>query len=159
MIGRKTVLATGVFDLLHLGHIRFLRESKRRGGPGARLVVVIARDRTVYERKGRMPIIPEDHRRAIVASLRVVDKAVLGHEKFSMIGVLNEEKPDIVSIGYDQKEIKASLQKLIKNERLKLRIVQIRRFGGGQLSSSSQLKKRIAKKMATWTFGENEPEL
>ncbi len=143
MTRRRTVLATGVFDLLHLGHIRFLKESKRKGGPGAKLVVVIARDRTVFERKGRMPIMPEEQRRDLVASIRYVDKSVLGHSKLDMLGVLKEEKPDIVSVGYDQKEIKASLEELIRNRKLQLRVVQIRRFGAGRLSSSSRLKNRI----------------
>jgi FAD synthetase len=145
MTPRKTVLATGVFDILHLGHIRFLRESRKKGGPGAKLVVVIARDRTVFNRKGRSPIMPESQRREIVASLKYVDKAVLGHAKIDMLGVLREEKPDIVCVGYDQREIKSSLEKLVRKEKLRLRVVQIGRFGLGGLSSSSQLKDRIVK--------------
>jgi FAD synthetase len=145
MTSRKTVLATGVFDILHLGHIRFLRESRKKGGPGAKLVVVIARDETVLNRKGRPPIMPEGQRRQMVASLKYVDKAVLGHAKLDMLGVLREEKPDIVSVGYDQREIKASLEKLIRKEKLPLRVVQIGRFGQGTFSSSSQLKDRIVK--------------
>jgi FAD synthetase len=145
MTPRKTVLATGVFDILHLGHIRFLRESRKKGGPGAKLVVVIARDRTVFNRKGRSPIMPESQRREIVASLKYVDKVVLGHAKLDMLGVLREEKPDIVCVGYDQREIKSSLEKLVRKEKLRLRVVQIGRFGLGGLSSSSQLKDRIVK--------------
>jgi FAD synthetase len=145
MTSRKTVLATGVFDILHLGHIRFLRESRKKGGPRAKLVVVIARDKTVLKRKGRPPIMPEGQRRQMVASLKYVDKAVLGHAKLDMLGVLREEKPDIVSVGYDQRGIKASLEKLIRKEKLPLRVVQIGRFGQGTYSSSSQLKDKIGK--------------
>lgn len=105
----------------------------------------MARDRTVFERKGRLPILPEDQRRQIVASLRCVDKAILGHIKFDMLAVLKEERPDVVSVGYDQNEIKTSLEKLIRREKLQLRVVQIRKFGTGNISSSSRLKDRIAK--------------
>ena len=52
---RKVVLASGTFDLLHFGHVRFLEEAKRTGGEGAKLVVVVARDSTVMERKGERP--------------------------------------------------------------------------------------------------------
>jgi FAD synthetase len=76
---RKTiVLASGVFDLLHLGHVKFLEEAKQAGGKNTQLVVVIARDRTVEKAKGRRPVMPENQRRALVESLKVVDEAILG---------------------------------------------------------------------------------
>jgi FAD synthetase len=134
---RKTVLATGAFDLLHLGHVRFLEESKRRGGPGARLVVVLLR-------KGRRPILPEQQRRELVASLRAVNKAILGHEKLDMLGILDEVKPDIICVGYDQQEIKKSAKSLLKRERLRIPVVQISRFGPDGLNSSSKVKSRVA---------------
>jgi len=140
----KTVLATGVFDLLHLGHVRFLEESKRRGGPGARLVVVVASDRTVLLRKGRKPILPEQQRRELVSSLRAVNKAILGHEKLDMHGILSEVKPDIICVGYDQQEIKRSAKSLLKSEGLRIPIVQIPKFGPDGLNSSSKVKSRVA---------------
>ena len=145
MARRKTVLATGAFDLLHLGHVRFLEESKRRGGPRARLVVVVARDRTVLERKGRRPILPENQRKELVASLRVVDRAILGHERLNMVGTLKEVKPDIICIGYDQKEIKASLVKILRKEKIKIPVVEIPRLGPKGLNSSTKVKARIAR--------------
>jgi len=143
---RKTVLATGVFDLLHLGHVRFLEESKRRGGPGARLVVVVASDRTVLLRKGRKPILPEQQRRELVASLRAVNKAILGHEKLDMPGILNEVKPNIICVGYDQQEIKKSAKSLLKKGGLRIPVVQIPKFGPDGLNSSSKVKSRVAKR-------------
>ncbi len=52
MVTMKTVLAAGVFDLLHYGHIRYLEEAKKTGGEGARLIVIVARDETVLRLKG-----------------------------------------------------------------------------------------------------------
>ena len=144
----KIVLATGAFDLLHSGHVRFLQASKRRGGPRAKLIVVVARDKTVLSRKGRMPILPEDQRRELVASLRVVDKAILGHTHLDLLGVLREVKPDIISVGYDQKQIKASLEKLLGEQGLPVRIVQIPRYGPSGLNSSTGIKQRVARR---WT--------
>jgi FAD synthetase len=144
----KIVLATGAFDLLHLGHVRFLEASKRKGGVGARLVVVVARDKTVLSRKGRMPILPEDQRRELVGSLRVVDKAILGHTHLDLLGILREVRPDIISVGYDQNQIKSSVRKLLKEEHLGVRLVQIPKFGTDGLNSSTGIKQRVAKR---WT--------
>lgn len=146
----KVVLATGVFDLLHIGHVRFLIESKRRGGPRAKLVVVIARDTTVFKRKGHKPIVPEAERREIIGSLKAVDRAILGHVEFDMLGVLDELKPDIVAVGYDQRDIKLSLEKLVRREKLRVSIIQIPMFGSGATASSSRLKSRIVK---AWSLG------
>lgn len=146
MVRGKTVLATGAFDLLHLGHVRFLEEAKRKGGPGARLVVVVASDRTVTQRKGRKPILPDVQRRKLVSSLRTVDQAVLGYAKVDMLAILNKIKPDIICVGYDQQEIKKSVEKLLRREGLDIRVVQIRKFGPDGLNSSSQLKGKVAEK-------------
>ena len=148
MVRSKIVLATGVFDLLHLGHVRFLEESRKQGGPKARLVVVIARDATVLRRKGRLPILPENDRRELVAALRTVDDALLGHEGFDMLGVLNEVKPDIIAVGYDQGEIKRSVLALLKRQGLNIPVVQIAKFGPDGLNSSTKVKNRVAQK---WT--------
>lgn len=144
----KIVLATGAFDLLHLGHVRFLEASKRRGGPGAMLIVVVARDKTVLSRKGRMPILPEDQRRELVSSLRVVDRAILGHTHFDLLRTLREVRPDILCVGYDQKQIKVLVDKLLKEEHLDIRLVQIPKFGTDGLNSSTGIKRKVAKR---WT--------
>jgi FAD synthetase len=145
---RKVVLATGAFDLLHLGHVRFLQASKRKAGPGAKLIVVVARDKTVLNRKGRSPILPEAQRRELVGSLRVVDKAILGHTHLDLLGILREVRPDIISVGHDQEQIKISVEKLLKAERLPIRVVQIPKFGPSGLNSSTGIKQRVAKR---WT--------
>ena len=146
---RRVVLATGAFDLLHIGHVRFLEESKRRGGPKARLVVVVARDKTVLERKGRSPILPENQRRELVGSLRVVDEAILGHEHLDMLGILKEVKPSMICVGYDQKQIKTSLVKTLGEQKIRIPVVQIRRLGSESLNSSTKVKARVARQWKT----------
>ena len=141
----KTVLATGVFDILHPGHLRFLEESKKQGGPGARLVVVVAKDRTVLKRKGGSPVLPESHRRQIVASLKPVNKAILGHEEVDLIGILRQVRPNIVCVGYDQNDIKVSVRKIIAKEKLPIRVVQLPKFGVNGLNSSTGVKRRVVR--------------
>jgi FAD synthetase len=143
----KTVLATGAFDLLHPGHVRFLEESKKTGGPGARLIVIVARDSTVHRRKGRKPIMPEEQRRAIVAALKPVNRAILGHQYVDFLAILRSVKPDIVCVGHDQNDIKKAVAEIIKHEQLPIRVVQIPRFGPRRLNSSTSLKTRVLRSL------------
>ncbi len=138
-----TVLAAGVFDLLHYGHIRYLEEAKKAGGPGARLVVIVARDETVKRQKGTEPIIPEDQRRAVIEALKVVDEALLGFEDIDLDRVLQQVKPDIVVVGHDQEAIKAQVDKINKAREMKIKLVQAHQFGEDDLNSTSKIKRRI----------------
>ncbi len=140
----KVVLASGVFDLLHYGHLRFLEEAKNSGGKGAKLVVVVARDKTVMRMKGKPPIMPEEERRALVEALKVVDEAILGFEDFDMERVLNTVRPDIVALGYDQGYLEDKVKRAAKNIGINVRIVKIKKFG--KRLSSSEIKKQIAKR-------------
>lgn len=140
---RTVVLASGVFDLLHLGHVRFLEEAKRAGGRDAELVVIVARDSTVKKRKGKNPIMHEDQRRALVESLKVVDEAILGYEGFSMEQVIDKIKPDIIAMGYDQKDMTRAVEAAIAKKGSNLRVVRIGRFGEDELDSSSEIKRKI----------------
>lgn len=138
-----TVLAAGVFDLLHYGHIRYLEEAKKIGGENTRLVVIIARDETVRSMKGSDPIIPEDQRRAVIEALKVVDEALLGFENMDLARVLMQVKPDIVVVGHDQEAIKAQVEKINKAREMHIKIIQIKQFGEDDLNSSSKIKSRI----------------
>lgn len=138
-----TVLASGVFDLIHYGHIRFLEEAKRQGGPDARLIVVVARDETVIRLKGRKPIIPEDQRRALVEALKVVDEALLGYEDIDFASVIERLKPDIVAVGHDQGNIETMIKRVQAVQGLNIKIMRIGRFGQSDLNSSSKIKRKI----------------
>jgi FAD synthetase len=138
-----TVLAAGVFDLLHYGHIRYLEEAKKIGGENPRLVVIVARDETVRSLKGSDPIIPEDQRRAVIEALKVVDEALLGFENMDLARVLMQVKPDIVVVGHDQDAIRAQVDKINKAREMHIKIIQIKQFGEDDLNSSSKIKSRI----------------
>jgi FAD synthetase len=139
----KLVLASGTFDLLHLGHVRYLEEAKKAGGKNARLLVIVARDKTVEKRKGVRPIMPEEHRRALVESLKVVDQAILGYEKFDIGSVIEELKPDIIAVGYDQTGIEEQVRKAIKQRNLSVEVVRVSKFERDELDSSFKIKRKI----------------
>jgi FAD synthetase len=140
---RKKVLASGVFDLLHLGHVRFLEEAKRTSGPNAELIVIVARDSTVENRKGTRPVMPENQRCALVDSLKVVDCAILGFEGFDIGKVIEKIRPDVIAVGYDQEGMERTVRDYAEKENLKIRIVRVGKFGEDELDSSSKIKQKI----------------
>jgi len=145
---KKIVLASGVFDLLHLGHVKFLEEAKKAGGKDAQLIVVIARDSNVERTKGKKPIMSEDQRCLLVESLKVVDKAVLGYEKFDIGQVIRDIKPDVIAIGYDQKGMARQVLDYVNSHGLNVKVVRIGKFGENGLDSSSKIKQEIIRKLS-----------
>jgi FAD synthetase len=145
---QTVVLASGVFDLLHLGHVRFLEDAKKEGGKKAKLVVIIARDSTVEKTKGGKPIMSEDQRCALVESLRVVDEAVLGFEEFDIGQVVEKIKPDVIALGYDQTEMEEQVRAFLGKHHLPIRVVRIGKYGENSLDSSSKIKQKIIDKLA-----------
>jgi FAD synthetase len=140
---KKTVVASGTFDLLHLGHVRFLEEAKKAGGKNAKLVVIVARDGTVEAQKGKTPVMPEDQRRALVESLKVVDEAILGWEDVSIEKVIEKINPDVIAVGHDQYGTEKQVLKAIENKNLKIELVKIGRFGKRELDCSSKIVRKI----------------
>ncbi len=140
---RKIVLASGNFDLLHLGHVRYLEEAKRAGGENAELIVIVARDSTVEKMKGRKPVMSEDQRRSLVEALKVVDEAILGYEELDINKVLEKIRPDIIAVGHDQDAMEKAVRKAVAEKGLKIQIVKIGKFGKKELNSSSKIKRKV----------------
>jgi FAD synthetase len=145
---QRVVLASGVFDLIHLGHVRFLEDAKKAGGPKAKLIVIIAKDSTVEKMKGRKPIMSEDERLALVKSLKVVDDAVLGYEGLDIGEVVEKIKPDIIALGWDQAEMENSVKAYLAKHKVQVSIVRIGKFGENSLDSSTKIKQKIIDKLA-----------
>ena len=142
------MLASGVFDLLHLGHVKFLEEAKKAGGGNAELLVIVARDITVEKNKGSKPIMSENQRRALVESLKVVDEAILGLEDFDIGDVIEKIKPDIIALGYDQTEMELQVREYIKKHGLNVKTIRVGKFGEDELDSSSKIRQKIVEKFA-----------
>jgi len=140
---RKIVLASGTFDLLHFGHVKYLEEAKKAGGKDAKLVVVVARDQTVERLKGTKPVMPEDQRRAVVESLKVVDEALLGFEELNIAKVIEKVRPDVIAIGHDQEDMEKAVHEYVNKNRLNIKIVKIGKFGKDELNSSSKIKRKV----------------
>lgn len=128
----KRVMAQGTFDVIHPGHIHYLRRSAKIGD---KLTVVIARDSRVSERKEL--VFDEEERKDIVGSLEMVDEAVLGSEGdiYSTVQILD---PDIITLGYDQDyepgEVREMAEEATGHE------VSVEKISGKGDYSSSNLK-------------------
>lgn len=97
-LGERITLANGNFDLLHVGHVRYLHGAKALGG---RLVVAINSDDSVRALKGAgRPIMPENERAEIVAALADVDAVVIFPER-DVRAIIREIRPDIQAKGTD----------------------------------------------------------
>jgi rfaE bifunctional protein nucleotidyltransferase chain/domain len=96
--GKSLVFTNGVFDLLHVGHVRYLAEARALGDA---LVVAINSDRTVRELKGdRRPIVNEDERAEILAALRQVDYVTI-FDDVSPRSLIARLLPDVLAKGGD----------------------------------------------------------
>ena len=96
--GERITLANGNFDLLHVGHVRYLKGAKSLGG---KLVVAINSDSSVRTLKGEgRPIMPENERAEIIAALADVDAVVIFPE-LDVRAIIREIRPDIQAKGTD----------------------------------------------------------
>jgi D-glycero-beta-D-manno-heptose 1-phosphate adenylyltransferase len=96
--GERIILANGNFDLLHVGHVRYLRGAKELGG---KLVVAVNSDESVRALKGDgRPVMPAEERAEIVAALADVDAVVIFSE-LDVRALIREIRPDIQAKGTD----------------------------------------------------------
>lgn len=137
-------MATGVFDILHLGHVYFLQEAKKLGDE---LVVVVARDSTARKLK-HQPIMNEDARAKMVAALKPVDKVVLGHEG-DMFKTVEEVKPDIIVLGYDQVFDENYITNECKKRGMNVKVVRLQKFTESDLNGT---RKIIGKILSAYAF-------
>jgi glycerol-3-phosphate cytidylyltransferase/FAD synthetase len=94
----KVVLAGGVFDIIHPGHIHTLKAAKDLGDV---LVVAIATDKTAEKMKKRLPLHTQDQRKMLVDALSIVDIGMVGNEE-DLFKTVDLIRPQIIALGYDQ---------------------------------------------------------
>jgi len=127
----KIVMVFGTFDLLHPGHINFLRQAKKHG----QLTVVIARDKTVKRLKGKTPQHSEKQRLEAILSLKLASKVVMGSlsDKYAAI---KEHRPDIICLGYDQIYFTERLNGNLRKLKLNTKIIRLKAFRPNKYKTS-----------------------
>jgi len=129
----KKVIAFGSFDVLHQGHEAYLKEAKSYG---EYLIVIVARDDNIIKFKGKNPKHNEKYRLEQVKKIDFVDEAVLGHKE-DIFEVLEEFKPEVICLGYDQKTVnKEKLMEELKKRNLNAEIVRAKPFKEDVFKSS-----------------------
>lgn len=121
---KKKIICFGTFDILHPGHVYFLKESKKLGDF---LVVVVARDVTVRKVRGRMGRNSEEKRKEKIEKLRVADEVMLGDER-DPYKILDKVRPDIICLGYDQKVFTDDLKGELEKRRVEAKVVRMRAY-------------------------------
>ncbi|MCH1540400.1 MAG: FAD synthase [Candidatus Poseidonia sp.] len=106
----KRIMAVGVFDLLHAGHLHYLEQAKALGN---HLTVVVAHDDTVRKRKHE-PVTNQDLRRRMVEGLKPVDEVVIGNPPaVPIFDILPSIRPDVIALGYDQEHAEENIRKAL----------------------------------------------
>ncbi len=123
-------MAFGTFDLFHQGHRYYLEQAKKYGDE---LIVVIARDENVKKIKGFLPKNRENERKKAVEDSGIATSIVLG-DKQNMLKVIEEYKPDVICLGYDQQS--HNVEEYIKNNNLEITLVRIPSFYPDKYKSS-----------------------
>jgi rfaE bifunctional protein nucleotidyltransferase chain/domain len=99
--GEKVILTNGCFDLLHVGHVRYLRGAKALGG---RVIVAVNSDSSARTLKGEgRPHTAEQERAELLAALEDVDAVVIFPEK-DVRAIIREVRPDVHAKGTDYTE-------------------------------------------------------
>jgi D-beta-D-heptose 7-phosphate kinase/D-beta-D-heptose 1-phosphate adenosyltransferase len=98
--GRKVVFTNGCFDVIHVGHIRYLKQAKELGNV---LVVALNSDGSAAIIKPGRPIVPEGQRAEVMASLEVMDYVTLFNED-TPYEIIKRLRPDVLVKGGDWKK-------------------------------------------------------
>ena len=126
------VLVFGSFDLLHEGHKHFFNEAKKLGNT---LYVVVAKDSSIKSFKGHESNFNEDERVEHIKKLGIVDDVRLGYEGDKW-KIIEEIKPDIIALGYDQDSYTKGLEKGMLDRNLKVKIVRLSSYMPEKYKSS-----------------------
>jgi FAD synthetase len=124
------VMATGVFDLLHPGHVYFLTEAKKLGDE---LVVVVARDQTARRLKHEA-YVPEHIRREMVEALKPVDRAVLGSTT-DIYETVVRERPNLIVLGFDQVWNESEVESECARRGVPVKVVRIGKIPHDELAT------------------------
>ncbi len=129
-------MAFGTFDIFHEGHKSYLTQAK---ASGEYLIVVTARDETVLRVKGEWTKNSEDERLEAVKKSGLADEVILGdlEDKYS---VINQYRPDVIALGYDQEADLIELRKKLKKFKLQSRIVRLKSYAPERYKSSKLRK-------------------
>ncbi len=142
------IMATGAFDILHMGHIYYLKEAKKLGDE---LVVIVACDSTIRKLKHE-PVTSEKMRLLLIKELKIVDEAYLG-QKDDIYKIVEEIKPDIIALGYDQIHDEKIIRQNLKKRNINVKIVRLPKYKN--IEDLNGTRKIISRIISAYEFQKN----
>lgn len=136
------VLVGGVFDILHVGHIHFLKQAKELGDE---LVVIVAHDETVRMQKRRDPPInpPAEDRAELLRAIRYVDEVYIGTPGTIDIELVKRIDPDVIAIGPDQFFNCEKLKEELRKHGINAEVIRIPYLYKSDRAKTSKIIQRI----------------
>ncbi len=134
------VLVGGVFDLLHVGHVHFLKQARELGDE---LVVIVASDETVRKNKRREPINTAEDRAEVLRALRYVDEVYVGAPGSIDFGLVKRIDPDVVAVGPDQAFNCKKLKEDLRRHGIEAEVIRIPYLYREDRAKTSKIIERI----------------
>ncbi len=132
----KKILVFGSFDLIHPGHIYFLKKAATLGDY---LILCLTRDTIYKKQKNHPPLFKEKERQKILESLKYINKVILGDndlKKIANYNIIKKIKPDIIALGYDQNINYQKLRQINEKIKKEIKIFKIRAYKRNFFSSN-----------------------
>lgn len=128
----KKVMLFGTFDIVHIGHIHLFKEAKKYGDY---LVVVVACNKNAEKVKGFAPFHTEQERLMYLSNIKIIDDVRLGYAD-DVYQIIQEVKPGVIAIGYDQKVYVDKLEDAITDAGMSIEIVRLAPYQSERYKSS-----------------------
>ena len=135
----KRAMVFGSFDIIHRGHLSFLRQARRKG---RWLIASVARDEFIKNEKTREPVHTEQERITQILETKLVREAYLADEKIGTYSTLIKAKPDVICLGHDQERLKTNLEEWMKKEKIEIPIHVLKPFKPERYKSSKIIGSR-----------------
>ena len=141
------VVAQGTFDILHPGHLHYLREAQALGDE---LHVIIARRENVTHKE--RPVLANRQRRDVVGALEMVDAARIGHES-DIFAPIEDLDPDVIALGFDQHHDQSAIEEELEARGVDCKVERVSgrepRYDGEILSSGAIVDRILASRGET----------
>ncbi|WP_297063430.1 FAD synthase [Thermococcus sp.] len=134
------VLVGGVFDILHVGHIHFLKQARELGDE---LVVIVAHDETVRMQKRRDPINPAEDRAELLRAIKYVDEVYIGSPGTIDFELVRRINPDVIAIGPDQNFNCEKLKEELRKHGINAQVIRVPYLYKSDRAKTSKIIQRI----------------
>lgn len=138
----KIVMLFGTFDILHIGHINLFQQARKYGD---KLIVVVARDTNVIKNKKIKPLFTEKERAVVLKNIKLIDQVLLG-SKINPYTIIKKVYPDIIALGYDQKDYVTGLKDFLQENNLSAQIIRLKPYKKEKYKSH-KIRKYIEEKL------------